>query len=232
VDVGWTANLGLLAAFYAVGADGVPARRWLVAVLVGAWSARLALHLLRSRVMDPHHGEDKRYAALRERWGERAPRNFFWVYQAQGLLDSLLSLPFLLACLDPRPDLGASATAAAALLALSVGGEWLADRQLARFKADPASRGRTCRQGLWRFSRHPNYFFEWLAWCAFALLALPSPLGWLGLSAPALMLFLLLEVTGIPPAEEQAVRSRGDDYRAYQRSTSAFFPWFPKEGTT
>jgi len=106
VDVGWTANLGRLAAFYAVGADGAPARRWLVALLVGTWSVRLALHLLRSRVLDPSHGEDKRYAALRERWGAQAPRNFFWVFQAQALLDSLLSLPFLLACLDPRPGLG------------------------------------------------------------------------------------------------------------------------------
>jgi len=232
VDVGWTANLGLLAIFYALGADGAPGRRWLVAVLAGAWSLRLALHLLRSRVLDPLHGEDRRYAALRERWGERAPRNFFWVYQAQALLDSLLSLPFLLACLDSQARLGPAAVGAGLLLLLSVAGEWVADQQLLRFKSDPANRGRTCRTGLWRVSRHPNYFFEWLAWCAFALLALPAPLGWLGLSAPLIMLLLLLKVTGVPPAEEQAVSSRGDDYRAYQRSTSAFFPWFPKEGTT
>jgi len=230
VDVGWTVNLGLLAAFYAVSADGAPQRRWLVAVLVGAWSVRLALHLLRSRVLAPGQGEDKRYAALRERWGERAAHNFFWLYQAQALLDALLSLPFLLSCLDPQSRLGPAALLAALLLGISIAGEWTADRQLLRFKADPTSRGRTCRAGLWRYSRHPNYFFEWLAWCAFALLALPSPLGWLGLSAPLLMLFLLLRVTGLPPAEEQALRSRGDDYRAYQRSTSAFFPWFQKEG--
>ena len=177
VDVGWTANLGLLAVFYAVGADGAPQRRWLVALLAGAWSLRLALHLLRSRVLDPRHGEDRRYAALRERWGDRAARNFFWVYQVQALLDSLLSLPFLLACLDPDSRLGPMALAAALLLSVSVTGEWQADRQLARFKAEPHSRGRTCRVGLWRYSRHPNYFFEWLHWWAFALLALARSLG-------------------------------------------------------
>lgn len=232
VDVVWTVNLGLLALLYAALGDGAGPRRILLAVLVGAWCARLSLHLLRTRVLVADHGEDKRYAELREAWGERAQPRFFWLYQAQALLDALLSLPFLLVAMDGDAALGWLEGAAALVLAASVVGESVADSQLAAFKADPANRGRTCRSGLWRYSRHPNYFFEWLAWCAFALLALGAPWGWLGLSAPLLMLFLLLKVTGVPPAESQALRSRGDDYRAYQRTTSAFFPWVPSRGTS
>lgn len=230
VDVGWTAILGILALLYAGLGDGALPRRILLAALVGAWSLRLSLHLARTRLLAPGHGEDPRYARLRASWGDAAQARFFWLYQAQGLLDVLLSLPFLLVALDPRPTLGGFELAAFALLALAVVGEALADRQLARFKREPANRGRTCRVGLWGWSRHPNYFFEWLAWCAFALLAWPAPMGWLGLSAPALMLFLLLRVTGVPPSEAQALRSRGDDYREYQRTTSAFFPWIPDRG--
>jgi steroid 5-alpha reductase family enzyme len=230
VDVVWAADLGLLACLYALLGAGAPPRRALLAILVGAWSVRLGLHLLRTRVLAQGHGEDGRYARLRERWGRRAQRNFFWLYQGQALLAALLSLPFLLAACDPDAQLGALELCAALLLALSVAGEALADRQLARFKADPAQRGRTYRSGLWRFSRHPNYFFEWLAWCAFALLALGAPAGWLALSAPALMLLLLWKVTGIPPAEAQALRSRGADYLEYQRTTSSFFPWIPGRG--
>jgi steroid 5-alpha reductase family enzyme len=232
VDVVWTVNLGLLALVYAALGSGAPARRVLLAILVGAWCARLSLHLLRTRLLVPEHDEDRRYAALRGTWGPRAQRNFFWLYQAQALLDALLSVPFLLTALDGDARIGALEVAAVLLLVLSVVGESAADRQLAAFKSDPAHRGRTCRVGLWRYSRHPNYFFEWLAWCAFALLALGAPLGWLGLSAPALMLLLLLKVTGVPPSEAQALRSRGDDYRDYQRTTSAFFPWIPQRGTT
>jgi steroid 5-alpha reductase family enzyme len=230
VDVVWTVNLGLCAGLFAWLGGGAVERRALLALLVGAWSMRLALHLLRTRVLAEGHGEDPRYARLRQRWGAQAQRNFFWLYQAQALLDALLALPFLLAASDPDAELGAPELAAALLLALSVAGETLADRQLARFRADPAQRGRTCRTGLWRYSRHPNYFFEWLAWCAFALLAAGAPAGWLAWSAPALMLLLLWKVTGIPPAEAQALRTRGEDYRAYQQTTSAFFPWVPGRG--
>ena len=111
---------------------------------------------------------------------------------------------------------------------MALAGEALADRPLEWFKKDPKNRGRVCQVGLWRYSRHPNYFFEWLAWMAFALFALPSPLGFLSLACPALMLWFLLKVTGIPATEAQALRSKGEAYREYQQSTSAFFPWRPK----
>ena len=108
-------------------------------------------------------------------------------------------------------------------------GETIADRQLVTFKKDPGSRGKTCRAGLWHYSRHPNYFFEWILWCGFGVLGLAGPWGWAGLAAPALMLYTIVFVTGIPPTEAQALVSRGEDYRAYQRTTSPFVPWPPRE---
>lgn len=225
VDVAWAANLALLAILYASLADGLAARRACVALLVVLASGRLAWHLFRDRAQRPV--EDARYRALRAAWGARAQRNFFWHFQAQALLDVLLSTTFLLACASRAP-LSTLDLVALALWITGFLGESVADRQLARFRAQPSHRGRTCRTGLWRYSRHPNYFFQWVMWCAYALCAWSAPLGWTALLSPLVMLFLIVRVTGIPPTEAQALRSRGDDYRAYQRTTSAFVPWFPR----
>ncbi|MBK7643049.1 MAG: DUF1295 domain-containing protein [Planctomycetes bacterium] len=227
VDVAWAALLGVMAVLYALLGDGLPARRLLVALLVAGATWRLALHLWFDRARKGV--EDGRYAALRAKWGTAAQRNFFWFFQAQALLDVLLSLPFLLACASSTP-LGGLDLVALLLWAVAICGEALADAQLAAFKAEPAQRGRTCRRGLWSVSRHPNYFFQWLLWCSYALLALSAPMGWIGLASPVLMLVLILCVTGIPPTEAQALRTRGEDYREYQRTTSAFVPWFRKHG--
>ena len=158
---------------------------------------------------------------------DRNPK-FFGFFQAQALLTAVFAVPFLVVALAPeRPPLGALIAAVVIWLA-AVSGETWADRQLAVWRADPTHRGRTCRTGLWRYSRHPNYFFEWLHWWSYPLLAWGAPEWWLTLLGPALMLYTLLKVTGIPYTEQQALASRGDDYRAYQRSTSAFIPWWPK----
>ncbi|MGE3509911.1 MAG: DUF1295 domain-containing protein, partial [Vicinamibacterales bacterium] len=103
-----------------------------------------------------------------------------------------------------------------------------ADLQLRRFKASPRRGSRTCRDGLWRYSRHPNYFFEWLVWVAYALFAAASSWGFVAFACPVVMLYLLFRVTGIPATEAQALASRGDDYRDYQATTSAFVPWRPR----
>jgi steroid 5-alpha reductase family enzyme len=166
---------------------------------------------------------------LRREWGGNLPLKFLVFFQAQALLAMVLSAPFLLAALNPEARLSGFEYAGAALWAVAFVGELTADWQLARFKSDPASRGRTCRVGLWRYSRHPNYFFEWLIWVGFATFAMGSPYGWAGLVSPLLMLFFLFRVTGIPATEAQALRSRGEDYRRYQRTTSAFVPWLRKE---
>ncbi|MCK6479933.1 MAG: DUF1295 domain-containing protein [Planctomycetes bacterium] len=225
VDVAWSAGLGCAAVLHASLVEAPAGRRLLVAGLAGAWSLRLTLHLVRDRL---GRGEDGRYRRLREEKGEGAQAWFLVFFQAQALLVALLSVPYLAALTNPRRDLGPADAAGAALVLAAVAGEWAADRRLAAFRADPANRGRTCRSGLWALSRHPNYFFQWLGWCAWPLLALGSPAAWAAAAAPALMLLLILRVTGIPPAEARALATRGEDYRAYQRTVPAFFPWFPR----
>jgi len=227
VDIAWSANFSLLALLYAATLPGYRPRRLLIGAMTLLWSLRLAFHLCR-RVMRHHPVEDGRYEELRRDWGPHADRRFFWFFQAQGLLNLVLGVPLLLACANPAPALHPLEWAGAALFTVALAGESLADHQLEAWKRLPANRGKSCRAGLWRYSRHPNYFFEWLLWVAFFVFATASPWGWLSLYAPALMLFFLFRVTGIPITEAQALKSRGDDYREYQRTTSAFVPWTPK----
>ena len=226
VDVGWSFVMGGLAVFYAIVADGDPVRRALVGLLGGFWGARLGFYLLKDRVIG--RPEDGRYTTLRAHWGDRATLYFLPFFLAQSLLASILSVSFLLAALHDAASPSSWDIAAMAIWIVAQVGESLADWQLVRFKAEPTNRGKTCRAGLWRYSRHPNYFFEWLHWIAYSVLALPAAFGWIGLASPAIMLYLLFRVTGIPATEAQAIRSRGDDYREYQQTTSAFVPWWPK----
>jgi steroid 5-alpha reductase family enzyme len=227
VDVIWAAGVGASAIVYALLGDGTALPRLLVALLGGIWGLRLAAHLwVRVRGEE----EDGRYRQLRQAWNG-SQWKFYAFFQFQALLVLLFSLPFLAVARNPVGDFTVWTALGIAIWLGSVGGEALADRQLARFKADPSNKGRVCDVGLWRYSRHPNYFFQWLTWVAYALIALAAPYGWLALSAPALMLYLIVFVTGVPPAEEQALRSRGDDYRRYQRETSAFVPLPRRSGT-
>ena len=226
VDIGWSANFALLAVIDGALGGGAAPRRALIATMVALWSLRLAWHLGRRVLGAPEEG---RYVELRRRWGADGERalngRMYRFFMLQAALNVFLSLPLLVACLDPAPALGTLEWLGVAIWAVGLGGESLADRQLARFKADPASRGRVCEQGLWRYSRHPNYFFEWTIWIAYAAFALASPpWGYAGLLMPALMLHFLLNVTGIRATEEQALRSKGEAYREYQRRTSAFVP--------
>jgi len=221
VDAAWSGGLGVLAVWYALLSDGDPARRLLTGGLALIWAARLAWHLISDRVLG--RPEDGRYRAMREHWGPRAPLFFFVFYQGQAIVATLFSVPILAAMHGGALD--GWTTAGVLVWVVAVGGETIADRQLALFRGDPANRGKTCRTGLWRASRHPNYFFEWTHWFTYVLIGHGAWLTWLG---PALMLLFLFRLTGIPYTEQQSLRSRGDDYRTYQRETSAFFPWFPK----
>lgn len=226
VDVAWSAGIGGLALLFAALAEGHPARRWLVGGLTAFWSLRLAYYLFRRVSGEPADG---RYLALRTSYGPRASRFFFWFFQFQALLVLLFALPPLLAMTVQVGALRAWDYIGVAICAISIIGETIADRQLAAWRGDPANRGRTCRSGLWRYSRHPNYFFEWLHWWAYCAFAAGTWAGVAALLGPALMLLFLFKITGIPPTEARALASRGDDYREYQRTTSVFFPWFPNE---
>jgi steroid 5-alpha reductase family enzyme len=227
VDVGWSAGLGFAAIFYAVTSEGDLTRRILLAVLAGGWSFRLASYLLYNRVFEGE--EDGRYKRLRRQWGDDANRYFFYFFQLQALLVPLLSLPFLVVAHSQNPSLTGFDILGIVIFLTAVFGEGAADRQLARFRSDVNNKGKTCRQGLWRYSRHPNYFFEWLHWWAYVALGIGSPYWLVTLIGPIIMWIFLFKITGIPATEEQAIASRGDDYREYQRTTSQFFPWFPLE---
>lgn len=229
VDIGWAANFTLLAVICGMFGAGDPLRRGLIFGMYGAWSARLALHLIRRIVGAPEEG---RYVTLRQAWGSRGNVNlaFLGFFQFQALLNVVLAAPLLLAAMNPAPALHPLEVLGVAVWMVALLGESIADAQLARFQRLPQSRGRVCRVGLWGISRHPNYFFEWLIWIAYALFAFTAPYGWLALAMPALMLHFLINVTGIKPTEAQALSSKGDEYRRYQQSVSAFVPWFPRKG--
>ncbi len=201
--------------------------------MVAIWSMRLGIHLF-VRVKSHHPTEDVRYARLRHEWGQRVGTKMFGFFLLQGVLQVVLSIPVVLVNLNLQRSycplaLGWPETFGILLWFTGLIGESLADRQLAAFRADPANRGKVCQAGLWNHSRHPNYFFEWMIWVGYAVFALGSPLGWLGLIAPALMFHFLHNVTGIPMTEALSVRSKGDAYREYQRTTSAFVPWMKKK---
>src|SRR6202023_2974935 len=227
VDVGWATALATLALFYAVEGPGYSARKWAIAAMAGFWGLRLAVYLFFSRVVGKP--EEGRYIQLRKEWKTHLPLRFLFFFEFQALLTVLLSLPFLLASLTTTAPLGMLEKSGATVWLVSICGEAVADYQLNRFRKNPANRGKTYRRGLWGYSRHPNYFFEWMIWVGYAIYALGSPWGWLGLISPALMLYFLTGTTGIAATEAQALRTRGVEYRAYQRTTSTFIPWFRKK---
>jgi len=226
VDAGWGVGVALAAILAAVLGPGDTGHRVLIGTIGALENLRVSLLVVRR-----HSGaEDSRYAELRQRWRERGREQltFAIFYQCQAGLAPPLGIVFVLAAFADRP-LGALAWAGAALWAVSVVLEQVADAQLARHRSDPANRGTTMRSGLWRYSRHPNYFFQFLTWIAYWLVALEASWGWLGVVSPLLLLTLVIFVTGIGPSEERALAHRGDDYRAYQRETSVFIPWFPRK---
>jgi steroid 5-alpha reductase family enzyme len=232
VDVGWAYEIGILGVVYAIVADAPQCHRILVGVLAGIWSLRLGTYLVLDRLLG-HEGEDGRYRDMRRRWTERGISVNFWFFvffQAQALLVVWFAVSMLLDAYNPHPALQPLEIVGAVLWAVGLSMNVLSDVQLRRWRANPANKGKTCRAGLWRYSRHPNYFFEWVIWVGWGFIASAAPWGWFGWMTPALLLVLLFTITGIPPTEEQALRSRGEDYRRYQRETSIFVPWFPKKG--
>ena len=224
VDVAWAGLMAAAALLAGAMGTGAEWPRGLTALFGSVWGTRLCLHLLH-RVL--HEAEDGRYRALRAAWQGSRLRLFVF-FQVQAATVVLFALPFVAASSQPDNRFDAWRMAAVVIWLLAVVGESFADRQLAGFRAAPGNRGKTCRHGLWSWSRHPNYFFEWLHWFAYVMLAAGTPLFWASLVGPVLMFAFLYRVSGIPWTEAQALRSRGDDYRRYQREVSAFFPWPPR----
>ena len=233
VDAFWTVGVGAvatIAALMPLGAGPWPRERQvLVAILGAVWSLRIGSHIvMRIRATS----DDPRYRQLIIEWGPDAARRMFWFLQTQAAFGVVLALSIALAVQNPYPGPRFQDLVGGLLLVVAIGGEAIADRQLRRFEADPANRNAVCDIGLWSWSRHSNYFFEWLVWLAYPIIAIDwsgdNPLGWLALAASACMYWLLVHVSGIPPLEDHMLRTRGESFRACQRRTSAFFP-FPSK---
>jgi steroid 5-alpha reductase family enzyme len=226
VDTIWTAGLGLSALIYHTVYNFDSVRSWVVLLVILVWSFRLSYYLFKDRVFAGH--EDSRYKALGEHWGAQAPRNFYFLFLVQIIFIALFLLPVTIAMKSPDPTWLWSDTLAVLIAIVAMGGEALADRQLAAFRSNPENKGGVCQDGLWHYSRHPNYFFEWLHWFAYVAFALGSSYAWLALSGPVAMYLFLRFLTGVPYAERSSLKSRGEAYRKYQKTTNAFFPWIPR----
>lgn len=231
IDIGW--GIGFIAAVligFILG-EGYLWRKILVLTVVSIWALRLIGHLAQRFVADR---DDPRYQLLLRNgpFAQYPLVQVLALFAFQGLLITILSLPFIL--MNQNTLLLFSPYEVFGLLIWMGGitGETIADYQLAYFKRNPLYAGQLFDQGLWRYSRHPNYFFEWIIWIGYSVMAFSAPFGWLGIIAPILMLYLLLKVSGIPLTEAHSLDVYGDTYRDYQSKTSAFFPWFTYKKST
>lgn len=234
VDVFWTfgtAVAGIALAFAWAGPDGSALRRAIVCALVAVWALRLGLFVA-VRVARSDR-EDGRYRALREEWGASLQPRLFGFLQVQALVSALLAAAIALAANRPDARIGWQDLAGVAVALAAIAGEAVADRQLQSFAAEAANRGKVCDRGLWAWSRHPNYLFEWLGWFAYPVMAIDLSgryaAGYASLLAPAVMFLVLRFGTGVPPLEAHMLRSRGDAFRAYQARVSPFLPRPPRQ---
>jgi steroid 5-alpha reductase family enzyme len=231
VDATWSFAVGIAsiaAALWPFDSGDYSWRRWLVAGFAAVWSARLGAYIFTRSLS---HGDDPRYAALKAEWGDKAPARLFQFLQVQAVAGWPLVGAVLLAAHAPFPEFRVQDGVAVIVFAAAFAGETIADRQMAQFRRDPKNRGGVCDAGLWGWSRHPNYFFEWLGWCAYTVAAVDFtgayPWGWMSLAAPAVMYALLVHISGVPPLEAYMKRSRPQAFADYQRRVSAFWPLPP-----
>ncbi len=226
VDAVWAITLGGLAMLYALAGTAPLEMRLLLAAMGGAWGLRLGWHLWLRNWGKP---EDFRYAKFRKDWGDKVNAKMFWFFQFQNIFTLMLSASaFIVVAYRPDAAPRWAMGLAIAIWIVSVVGEGIADAQMERFRNNAANKGKVCRDGLWRYSRHPNYFFETVHWLAYVPLAIGAPYWWATLGAPLVMAFLLTKLSGMPLLEkEMAARKPG--YADYIAKTSALIPWPPKD---
>jgi steroid 5-alpha reductase family enzyme len=225
-DIFWGLGFVLLAWVSFVLTGGYLGRKLLIVLLTSAWGLRLSLHIA---WRNWGKGEDRRYQAWRAKRGASFWLvSLFTVFLIQAVLLWLVSLAVQVGQISPTPARFTGLDLLGSLVwVVGFTFEAVADWQLARFKADPANRGKVMNQGLWRYSRHPNYFGESLIWWGLFLISLTTPYGWWALISPLVITFLLLKVSGVTLLEKDIVERR-PEYREYLETTSAFIPWFPK----
>lgn len=233
IDAIWSLSTGAAGVAYALipTVGYVPGKRaTLAAILVGAWSLRLGLHIAARTASSK--SEDPRYAQFRKDWGKTFQLKLFLFLMIQAVAAAVLALSVLVAAHNPAPGLTWTDGLGALVLVIAIAGEGLADAQLRKFKSYGPNKGAICEVGLWSWSRHPNYFFEWFGWLAYPLIAFNSAgawlWGWAALAAPAFMYYLLRYASGVPPTEEAMAKSRGAAFEDYKRRVSVFFPFPPK----
>lgn len=223
-DVFWTYGTGVTCAAAAlVPGPGPGWRHVLVAAMVFIWAARLGTYVAVRVARGP---EDVRYATMRKEAGAGFQRQMFRLLIVQGPVTGLLSIAILFAARQPAPEVRVWDLLGVAIMVAAIACEGLADRQMKQFKQDKSNHGKVCDAGLWGWSRHPNYLFEFLGWFAYPVIGITLANGWslLSLIAPALMFAVLRYATGVPPLEEAMLRSKGDAYRQYQDKVGAIFP--------
>jgi steroid 5-alpha reductase family enzyme len=225
VDVFWALNFSVISVILLLIGNGDEQRKILVCALLTCWSLRLGIYLT-NRVFSHIREEEGRYKQLRNEWKTSIKLKFLLFFQSQALSNVFLSVPFFIICSNPKPGISFIEYIGALMWLISIIGEGVADFQLKQFKKNSENKGKVCDLGLWHYSRHPNYFFQLMLWTSVFVFALPSQYGWIAVICPLSIGYLIFNVTGIPMTEQQSIRSKGDLYREYQRSTSAFVPWF------
>jgi steroid 5-alpha reductase family enzyme len=225
VDIAWGPGFILVAVLSSFWEAGFEGRHILVIGLVFIWAARLAIHIY---LRNKGRGEDYRYAQWRKTWGKQfVPRSFLQIFMLQGFFLLLISYPIVLVNHSAGRDLSFLDLAGTLVWIVGFLFEAVGDHQLKKFKQNPQNKGRIMTAGLWKFTRHPNYFGEAAQWWGIFLVALSVPGGWAALVSPLTITFLLLKVSGVAMLEKKYAGDR--EFAAYAGRTNAFFPWFPRK---
>jgi len=225
VDMGWGAGFVLVALATLFIQGAYMERNLLLVLLITIWGGRLTYYIVRRNWGKP---EDFRYAKWRREWGRwLVPRAFLQVFMLQGLLMLVIGYPIILVNANPQPGLNIIDYLGLAVWIIGFYFESVSDKQMAEFKKDPANKGHIIKTGLWKYSRHPNYFGEATMWWGIFLLSLSVPLGWSAIISPLTITLMLLYVSGVPMLEKKY--KDNPEFQKYAKVTSKFFPWFPKK---
>lgn len=226
MDLVWSFGLAMGSLLLIDSIELISLREGLILSLILAWSFRLSFYLLKNRVIKKH--EDPRYVRLVNATAKCWQLVFLILFLFQVVLVWLFLYPIYVAIHVPTDTLRWIDLLAFCWGALALLGESISDHQLKSFTAKPENRGRVCKKGFWRYSRHPNYFFEWLFWWSFVFFSIGSATFWISWLGPVIMYVFLRYISGVPFAEMSSIERRGSEYLQYQKETSVFFPLMPK----